>query len=249
MIPRRLHWCWFSGETPPPLVEKCRASWERFLPGFEIVKWDEGKARAVGLPWIDKALDERRWAFAADAVRVHAVLSEGGVYLDSDVELLKPLDPLLERSCFFGRENGSDRIEGAVFGAEPGNALLRAALRFYETAEFSWTPELSDDIVLPKILLRALDEAPGTEILPEDRFSPKSFVDGKIRTTGETFCVHHFGSFWRNEAERKGILRRQALHARFPAPVARLLSAPLSVWTNLRAFGIRGTLRKIAARF
>jgi hypothetical protein len=81
--------------------------------------------------------------------------------------------------------------------------------------------------------------------MPESVFSPKSFIDGKIRNTTETYSIHHFSSAWRPESVRKGILRRQALFAKFPQPVAKMLALPLALWTNIATLGVAGSLKKI----
>jgi len=245
MIPKKLHYCWFSGEAYPENVQRCIDSWKKFLPDFEFVLWDSEKARATGMPWVTEALEQKKWAFAADAVRLYALHTEGGFYLDTDVEVLRPFAPLLEKSCAFGYENGSHRIEAAVMGCEAGLAPVKAALDYYRDAHFKYQESGIDDMVLPKILADAFAPFREVEILPESAFSPKSFMDGKIRTTEETFCIHHFDSAWRPESVRKGIRRRQALFATFPRPVAKALSIPLALWTNLSTLGVGGTVKKI----
>lgn len=102
MIPHKIHYCWFSKESFPALVNTCIQSWKRFMPEYEFILWDYDKARQIQMPWINKALEENRWAFAADAVRLYAVYSEGGIYLDSDVEALRSFDPLTNQPYFLG---------------------------------------------------------------------------------------------------------------------------------------------------
>ena len=245
MIPKKIHFCWFSGEPYPDSAQRCLDSWNRHLPGFELIKWDAAKARATGIPWVQEALEQKKWAFAADTVRLYALHTEGGVYFDTDVEVLRPFDSLLERANFFGYENGSRRIEAAAMGCEAGCEPIKAALEFYMNAHFEYREAGVDDMVLPKILADAFAAFPEVEILPESAFSPKSYIDGKIRTTGDTYCIHHFDSAWRPESVRKGIRRRQKLFATFPRPIAKALSQPLSLWTNLTTLGVRGTIKKI----
>ncbi|MBR4916631.1 MAG: hypothetical protein IKZ45_06080 [Fibrobacter sp.] len=245
MIPKKLHYCWFSGEAFPENVQRCLDSWKKILPDFEWILWDNEKARATGIPWVSEALEQKKWAFAADAVRLYALHTEGGFYLDTDVEVLRPLSSLLERPYAFGYENGSHRIEAAVMGCEAGYKPVGAALDFYRKAHFEYRENGVDDMVLPKILADAFEGFDGIAIMPESAFSPKSFIDGKIRKTEDTYCIHHFDSAWRPESVRKGIRRRQALFATFPHPIARVLAMPLSLWTNLTTLGVAGTIRKI----
>ena len=245
MIPKKIHFCWFSGEPYPDSIQRCIDSWHKILPDYELVKWDAQKARSIGIPWVDGALEQKKWAFAADAVRLHALYTEGGFYLDTDVEAIRPFDTLLNRPNAFGYENGSKRIEAAVMGCEAGCAPMKAALDFYGKRKFSYSEGSVDQMVLPNILRVAFAPFTEIEILPESAFSPKSFIDGKIRATEDTYCIHHFDSAWRPESVRKGIRRRQWLFAKFPRPLAKAFAVPLSLWTNLQVLGVAGTIKKI----
>lgn len=245
MIPKKLHYCWFSGEPFPESIQRCIDSWHQFLPDFEWIKWDFDKAQALDIPWVNKALAQKNWAFAADAVRLYALYTEGGLYLDSDVEILKSFDDLLTRPYLFGYENGSRRIEAATMGCEAGFSPMKVALDFYRTQEFNYSENMVDQMVLPNILRESFKVFNDLQIMPESVFSPKSFIDGKIRSTAETYCIHHFSSSWRPESIRKGIERRQALFARFPQPIAKVLALPLALWTNLQTLGVAGCLKKI----
>jgi hypothetical protein len=248
MIPKKIHYCWFSGEDFPESVRKCMDSWKRMLPGYELVLWDAEKALATGIPWVRDALEQRRWAFASDAVRLYALENEGGIYLDTDVEVLKSFDDLLEREYFFGYENGSKRIEGAVMGAAPNSPVIAKALEFYQTHPFGYEEREVDDLVLPNILARAFEGLSDLDIFSESVFSPKSYIDGKIQLQPETLCIHHFASSWRPQSVLRGIARRQWLYAKFPHPVARCLAGILSVWTNVQNLGLAGTLKKLCSR-
>ena len=244
MIPKKLHYCWFSGEPFPEDIKRCIDSWKKFLPDFEWIKWDAEMALATNIPWVQQAIEQKRWAFAADAVRLYALYTEGGIYLDTDVEVLQSFDELLKQPYLFGYENGSRRIEAATMGCEAGFAPVKAALDFYQKKDFNYSEDQVDQLVLPNILRESFKNFE-LDIMPESVFSPKSFIDGKIRNTTETYSIHHFSSAWRPESVRKGILRRQALFAKFPQPVAKVLALPLALWTNLTTLGVAGSLKKI----
>lgn len=245
MIPKKIHYCWFSGEAFPASIQKCIDSWKSKLTDYEFVLWDAQKARLIGFDWISEALDQKKYAFAADAVRLYALFMEGGIYLDCDVEVIKNFDTLLNRSEFFGYENGSRRIEGAVLGAEANHPAIGKALEFYKSNPFSYDESKVDALVLPNILANAFQEFTDLEIFDESYFSPKSYFDGKIRSTDATYCIHHFSSSWRPEALQKGIARRQWIYANFPVAVAKPLAKALALWTNIQNLGLKGTLKKL----
>ena len=244
MIPKKLHYCWFSGEPFPDEIQRYIDSWKKFLPDFEWVKWDAEKALATNIPWVQQAIEQKRWAFAADAVRLYALYIEGGIYLDTDVEVLQSFDELLKQPYLFGYENGSKRIEAATMGCEAGFAPVKAALDFYQKKDFNYSEDQVDQLVLPNILRESFKNFE-LDIMPESVFSPKSFIDGKIRSNAETYSIHHFSSAWRPESVRKGILRRQALFAKFPQPMAKVLALPLALWTNIATLGVAGSVKKI----
>ena len=245
MIPKKLHYCWFSGEPFPDEIQRYIDSWKKFLSDFEWIKWDAEKALATNIPWVQQAIEQKRWAFAADAVRLYALYTEGGLYLDTDVEVLQSFDELLKQPYLFGYENGSKRIEAATMSCEAGFAPIKAALDFYQKKDFNYSEEQVDQIVLPNILREAFKDFGDLQVMPESVFSPKSFIDGKIRSTAETYSIHHFSSAWRPESVRKGILRRQALFAKFPQPMAKVLALPLALWTNIATLGVAGSVKKI----
>lgn len=183
------------------------------MPEYEVKRWSfenfpRGRSR-----WVDEAFDAGKYAFCADYIRNYALYHEGGIYLDSDVEAVRDLEPLLGLPYFFGRERSSEFIEAAVIGAEKGNPLFKAALDWYDSHDFKqfaeegfpWTmPRLygqiiaesglkMEDIVSPK----EFQDADGVLcVYPEDFFSPKDYATGLIHLTERTYAIHHFSCSW-----------------------------------------------------
>lgn len=192
MIPRKIHYCWLSGEPYPRLVRKCMASWGRVLKDYELVLWDMDKAKAIGSAWVDAAIAQRKWAFAADYIRIWALHSEGGIYLDSDVEAVRDFGSLLDAPLMLGEEGGTGMVEAAVMGAEAGCAVLKKALD-------SFGAEITDE-TLPQ----RLDRVIGAEVklLDASVLSPKDWRTGEMRMSGETRTIHHFAGAWLSAKER-----------------------------------------------
>ncbi|MCK9181505.1 MAG: hypothetical protein M0P13_01310 [Fibrobacteraceae bacterium] len=262
-IPKIIHYCWLSKEPYPPKIENYQKSWRDKLGDFKFKFWDANAFDINRNVWVKECIAQKKWAFAADYIRLYAIFKEGGIYLDSDVEVLQSFDPLLELPFFFGFENGSNRIEAATFGAEAGNDIIRQTLNFYESRSFSYEEKKADQIVLPRLMAEVIGkdrrklkkicsisdfDKSAISVFAESFFSPKSFLNGKISITPSTFSIHHFESSWRDDYVQKIIARRRGYYKKYPRPVAALLSRYLSLQMNTKELGIKGLLKKIAAR-
>lgn len=144
MIPRVVHYCWFSGEPFPSSVEACLASWRAFLPDFSFRLWDKDSLCCLDSAYLNEALDNRMWAFASDYVRLYALYHYGGVYLDTDVQLYQPLTPLLQHAAFIGKENSihfngrlsSQYLTSHCFGAEKEHPFVKDCLDYFDGQHF-----------------------------------------------------------------------------------------------------------------
>lgn len=192
MIPKVIHWCWLSGEPYPSEIRRCMDSWRKVLKGYEFKLWDINAAKAIGAPWVEVAIKERKWAFAADYIRLWALYSEGGVYLDVDVEVVKDFSTLLDGPLMLGEEGGSGCIEAAVIGAVAGNEAIRRVLE-------SFGDELTGE-TLPMRMKRVIGGE--VELLPSEVFSPKDWKSGKVCVTDATCTIHHFVGTWLSAKER-----------------------------------------------
>lgn len=143
MIPKIIHYCWFSGDPYPDLVKRCIRSWKRILPDYQLRLWDCNSFDFNSIPFVHDAMADKRYAFAADYVRLYALYTEGGIYLDSDVEILKSFDNFLDNSFFTGTEPYiiNDKVfydlECAIMGSEKGHPFLKEALDYYNTIHYS----------------------------------------------------------------------------------------------------------------
>ena len=142
MIPKIIHLCWLSGDPYPADIEACLKTWKEHLPDYEIWLWDTQRFDVHATKWTEQAFAARKYAFAADYIRLYALYNYGGIYLDSDVEVLKSFDDLLGRPYFFGKEHTPDRIENqnsieaATMGVEKELPFIKNAMSFYEKNEF-----------------------------------------------------------------------------------------------------------------
>jgi len=212
MIPKKIHFCWLSNDPYPPKIQHCIDSWKGKLPDYEIIKWDLNRFPLDKCIWVKEAFEAKKYAFAADYIRFYALYTEGGVYLDSDVEVLKSFNELLDLPYFLGHENVSNKIEAAAMGSEPNSSWVKDCLNYYENKHFIGSPEHEEGKALPEVMQEIFLSKYGItdinspaefshlnytiQVLPKSFFSPKSYATQKINTTDQTFCIHHFASSW-----------------------------------------------------
>lgn len=136
MIPKKIHYCWFGGNPKPEIIEKCIASWHRFCPDWEIIEWNEFNYDTSAYLYMQEAYEAKKWAFVSDVARLDIVAKHGGVYLDTDVELLAPVDELMLQNAFFIFETERNIATGLGFGAVQGHPTVTAMLSYYEGRSF-----------------------------------------------------------------------------------------------------------------
>lgn len=201
MIPRRIHYFWFGGPKTA-LAEKCIASWRRHCPGWEICEWNESNIDIDRSPFAAAAFSAGKWGFVPDPLRMIKVCEEGGVYFDTDVELIRPINDLVEEGPFFACECDSPRRigPGLGFAAEKGDPVCAAIARRYETLAFDPACHLSQSG--PAIATEVLGDFPGRRCLPACVFNPKGGVAGKTVLSPETRAIHHYAASWFNWKQR-----------------------------------------------
>lgn len=217
MIPKKIHFCWLSNNPYPPKIQKCIDSWKNTLSDYEIIKWDLNRFPLNKSIWVKEAFEKKKYAFAADYIRFYALYTEGGIYLDSDVEIIKSFNDLLNLPYFLGRENVSSNIEAAVMGSEPDLPWIKSCCDYYKDRNFITSQQQIDNKPLPLIMKEILSTKYGLldiedpslfckdcskiQILPFSYFSPKNYLSNKIHITNKTYSIHHFTSAWRTRKD------------------------------------------------
>ncbi|MDR2693923.1 MAG: hypothetical protein LBB74_06880 [Chitinispirillales bacterium] len=198
MIPKTIHYCWLSKDPIPEKMRRCMDSWKEKLQGYEFMLWNFDRFDINGSIWVKQAFEAKKYAFAADFIRLYAVYHHGGIYLDMDMEIVKPFDDLLDAEYFMGYESDFSRfIEAGCFGAEKHSPIIENCLNYYDNREFITSNGRYDTLILPRIMREACDKnVTGLHFYPHDYFTAKSFKTGKVNITGNTYCVHHFASGW-----------------------------------------------------
>lgn len=206
MIPKKIHYCWFGGGEKPRQAARCIASWRKFCPDWEIIEWNEHNFDLNDNAYVRYCYTNKKWAFLSDYVRLAVICRQGGVYFDTDVELVKPLDALLEYEAFYGFETESAVNTGQGFGAEAGHPTVRAMAAEYETLR----PDEQGGFPLipcPAMNTRALESfglradgsrqrVAGAEILPIEFMNPYDEPAGRLNKTENTLSIHWYSKSW-----------------------------------------------------
>ena len=225
-IPKVIHYCWFGGADLPDDVVKCIESWKKFCPEYEIIRWDESNYDYHQYQFTKEAYEAQKWAFVSDVARLDIVYKHGGIYLDTDVELLTSLDRFLNNAAFMGFERGRNVATGLGFGAEKGNPVIKANLDAYNNLCFAANngsivaiicPTITTS-VLEKIGLKRKDEfqkLEGIVIYPSSVFCPMLHSDGTAEVKEGTVSIHHYAATWTTEEEKRKAQRRIDIYTKY----------------------------------
>lgn len=207
MIPKIIHYCWFGQTDMPAFALKCIDSWKQYLPDYKLMLWNENNFDVNCSNYTKQAYEARKYAFVSDYVRLFALYNYGGIYLDTDVEVLKPLDEFLETCAFSGFEDET-RISTAIIGSEKHGRWIKENIAYYTNKNFikdNGHMDLSANVItitnnLLSYGLILNNTYQNFEdlitIYPKKYFSPKSYVSKKIELTPDTYTIHHFADSW-----------------------------------------------------
>ena len=207
MIPKVIHYVWVGGKPLTPLAEKCIESWKKHCKGYEIKRWDETNFDVSSNVFCKEAYENKKWAFVADYIRLKILYDEGGIYMDTDVETIKPLDNYLNNKAFVGLEF-TGKIQTGIIGAEKGSNWIKLLLNYYESKHFQ--NEDGTILNMPSVLFVSdltekeynvkiedkYQELKDVVIYPHEVFCPDQLTEKKYSVKDETVTVHHFAASW-----------------------------------------------------
>ncbi|MBR2461085.1 MAG: glycosyl transferase [Clostridia bacterium] len=235
MIPRTIHYCWFGKGEKSKLILDCIESWRKYCPDFEIIEWNEDNFDiGNSCQYVREAYDAKKWAFVSDYVR-HAILDKfGGIYLDTDVEIIKPLEGLLEHP-FLALENANSINTGLIMGCESGNEYCKWMLNSYENDCFILVNgELNVYTVCERttkyfkehgfINRNIAQEIDGFMIYPTEYFCPKDPITFEMQLTENTVSIHHYGASWCTEEQKYYFQLRMKYVKKYPYKIASVIS-------------------------
>lgn len=215
MIPKIIHYCWFGHKVIPPKYKQNIESWKKYLPDYKIIEWNENNYNVNCIPFSREAYEAKKYAYVSDYARLKILYENGGVYFDTDVEVIKPMDKLMEKGAWMGIEKHSNTPEaedmvalGLGFAVEPFNPIIKEIMTFYENNHFILPNGQIQQIpivpitsnVLKKYGLKPSSSEPyncgGITIYPWEYFCPIEFLSNKLNITNNTYTIHHYSATW-----------------------------------------------------
>jgi hypothetical protein len=217
-----IHYCWFGGNPKPKLAEKCIASWKKYCPGWEIIEWNESNFDVEQNGYTKMCLEQKKYAFLSDYVRLKVVAEQGGVYFDTDVELLRPIDELLENEAFFGFETPQYVASGLGFGSVAHGTAIEAMLREYDvlldgTQGVRMCPALNTAALekLGLVLDGSMQTVAGALVMPMEYLNPYESATGRLNKTKNTYSIHWYNASWMSTGRKLRSAITRPLHRIF----------------------------------
>ena len=221
-IPKVIHYCWFGQGPLPESVLRCMESWRTYCPDYKIIQWNEDNFDVNLIPYTKEAYSLKKWAFVSDYARLSIIYEHGGIYLDTDVELIRSLDPLLEYDAYMGFQDKELVASGLGFGSVAHHPVLRALMDDYDGLSFQKQDGTLDLTPCPDRNTRRLlalglipngrmQSIQGMQILPADYLSPKDYRTGKLQRTSHTYSIHHYDASWLSKSERRWMRLQQVI--------------------------------------
>lgn len=259
MIPKIIHYCWFGGTPLPKPAEKCIESWRKFLPDYEIKEWNESNFDINVCDYVREAYEAKKWAFVSDYARFWILYRYGGLYFDTDVELIKPIDDIIAKGPFMGLEPQTlvQVAPGLGLGANPGLGLYKEILDKYNiryfkkndgSFDFTTVVTFVTDILKGHgfIEINKIQEVSGIKIYPTDYFCPKNYDTGEMTINANTRSIHHFSASWQDEQDHYALVLRKKLLKVLPFTFSKSLANAIAI---LKYQGMTALFKKIKEKY
>ena len=243
-IPKIIHYIWFGKGELTDLAKKCIASWEKYCPDYKIMLWNEDNFDVNSNLFTKQAYENKKYAFVSDYVRLYALIKYGGIYMDTDVEVIKPLDDFLNCEAFTGFET-LKRCAAGIMGGAPNLKVYKDLIRFYDrpfiktdgALEMTPNPQILTEYLNRKgaILNNTFQIVDGCTLYPTDYFYPKGPDTEKVVITKNTHTIHHYSYSWADDHSKKILARKRRIFKIFPKFMAQQV---FNIWNHIcKIFG------------
>lgn len=255
-IPKIIHYCWFGGNPLNDLAQKCIASWKKYCPDYEIIEWNETNFDINYCVYVKEAYAAKKWAFVSDVARLYALVKCGGIYMDTDVEVIKALDDLLYYEAFSGFET-KNHIPTGIMSCSKAHPLFEEFLHTYDNACFI-KPDGSYDLTtnvtrITNTCLKyglnlddTVQTVNGLTLFPHDYFCPKNYDTGVLTVTDNTYTIHHFNGSWLSDENKYELLLKQRYSKFLPGKIVGYVS---KFRTTVKYRGLKNGFKETANWF
>lgn len=206
-IPRIIHYCWFGRGEKPKKIVRCLKSWQKYLSDYQFVEWNEDNFDINFNLFVKQSYEAKKYAFVSDYVRLFALYHHGGIYMDTDVEVLKPLDPFLKHDAFSGFED-EHYLQSGTMGSTQGHQWIKELMEYYQNRSFllrdgkqdmtTNTAMMTRNGSRHGLVLNGKYQVLKNEVTfyPRTYFSPYDYIDGGSFITDKSYTIHHFAKSW-----------------------------------------------------
>lgn len=209
-IPKIIHYCWFGKKEIPKQNRIWMESWNKYCPDYKIIEWNESNYDINKNPYMSEAYQAKKWSFVSDYTRLDIIYQYGGIYLDTDVEIIRNLDELLYQDAFAGVDSSQNISLGLGFGAVSQHHIVRELLEFYENLHFDVNNLIAAPTLTKPLFERYnyvnngdIQKIAGMTVYPEKVLSGKDDITGRILPTENTYAIHHYDGSWNDESKIK----------------------------------------------
>ena len=257
MIPKIIHYCWFGGKPIPEAYRQYMESWRKFFPDYNIKEWNETNFDVHCCKYVEQAYEAKKWAFVSDYARFYALYKEGGIYFDTDIEVIKSFDDLIDCSSFFGFSSPNN-LTLPVFGSDCNQNCIKYILDYYNTRNFVNEDGSYDtttiEITAKKILVEKYnlqmngsyqELSEGIKIYPKEFLYSTDWRTGVIEMTPQLHIIHYAEASWLSDNARKSAIRRRMLIKRYGVNVGSILDDGV---TYYQEYGVINFLKKIVGK-
>lgn len=259
-IPKVIHYFWFGKNPEPQIVKECIKSWKKYCPDYEIKRWDENNFDINVCAYVKEAYDAKKWAFVSDYARFYVLKKYGGIYLDTDVELIKNIDPIIEKGPFLALENQfyDSVAPGLGMAAYPNMSLVNKIILDYDHSHFKLSNGVYDQKPVGKRIVDNFLKNDGLKnvngiqkvdeflIYPSDYFCPLNFLTGITTITNNTVAIHHYASSWWSAEDIKyrkiGQKVARIFGGKAGLKVEQILKFPYSFKKKIKIMGFKKTI-------
>ena len=244
MIPKIIHYCWFGGNPLPELALKCIESWKKFLPDYEIKEWNESNYDIRKIQYISQAYDAKKYAFVSDYARFDILYEYGGIYFDTDVEVLRSLEEIIKKGAFAGVECGGALNAGLGLATPAASPIYKEILESYDKSSFikkDGSMDLTTVVQRVSDIFRKygftnndeIQYVKGITIYPTEYFCPKNYSSGVVNITENSYTIHHYDGSWTSPFHKQLLIEKQRIDKRIRNPILRELFKKLYTFKKI----------------